>query len=97
LDDPEDEEAPSEWLISRVCEEFGGYPAEALEAIENDVGGLIFKIIDFRAYAKAKHAYEEGQKETDLNRRPQGPLIDIVRDIDWELNKERLAKANSKD
>lgn len=90
MDDPDNEETPYEWVISRVCEEYHCLPAQAIEAIDNDVDGLLFKIIDFRAYAEAKRLYEQGQKETDLERRPSGPLIDRVRDIFWELSREKL-------
>lgn len=61
--------------------------------MENDIGGLIFKIIDLRSYFKAKRLYEEGQKEPDISKRPTNPTIDLVRDIAWELAKDKLAKS----
>lgn len=51
---------------------------------------MLFKIMNLRAYAKAKAAYDEGQKETDLDKRPKGPLIDLVRQTAWQINKARF-------
>ena len=84
--------APGEWVISRVCEEFNCLPAAAIEAIDDDIGGLLFKIIGLRSYKKAKEQFDEGQKEPDLTKRPSGPLFDKVREIEWELNKEKLKR-----
>ncbi|MCG3776793.1 MAG: hypothetical protein JW395_3664 [Nitrospira sp.] len=54
------------------------------------MGGLLFKIMNLRAYAKAKQAYDDGQKEQDLDKRPKGPLIDLVRSVAWQINKARF-------
>lgn len=94
MDSPNKYEAPSEWVISRVCEEFGCLPVDAIEALESDVDGLIFKILSLRSYAKAKQMFDEGLKETDVSKRPSGPQFDLVRDIYWDLQKARLAQVH---
>lgn len=81
---------PDEWIVSRVCEEFHCTPSVAREEIDADVDNQLFKIIEMRAYEKAKQAFDEGQKEPDVQKRPSGPLIDKVRGIFWELNQEKL-------
>jgi hypothetical protein len=83
-------------VISRICEEFHCLPGAALEAIEEDVGGLLFKIIDLRSYARAKKTFEEGQKESDISKRPSGPDIDRVTDIVGELMVEAFNKRKEK-
>ena len=45
---------PQEWIISRVCEEFGCLPDAARRAMEQDSGGSIFQIMDYRSLANAK-------------------------------------------
>jgi hypothetical protein len=90
----ENESLSDEYLISRVCEEFPCYgPAEAIEALENDVGGLIFKILDLRAYSKAKEIYDT----TPMDKRPKSKLIDKVSEITMELAKERIAQAQAQE
>jgi hypothetical protein len=67
-----------------------------VEAIENDVDGLLFKIIDLRAYAKAYQIFRQGEKESDITKRPTGPHIDLVEGFEVELQKERLAQKRKK-
>lgn len=83
-------QVPYEWIVSRVCEEFRCVPSIALEEIENDVDGLLFKIIELRNYAKAKTEYEEGLKESDLSKRPSGPLIEKVQENVFDIAREKI-------
>mgnify|MGYP003396183637 CR=1 FL=1 len=53
---------------------------------------MLFRIMDLRAYAKAKEVYDEGQKETDVNKRPKGDLIDRVSSMTFELAKEEIER-----
>lgn len=89
-------EVPEEWVISRVCEEFSCLPLEAIEALEHDYNRLIFRIMKLRSYAGAKREYEAGQKETDTERRPQGPHIEEVREIEFEFIKARIKATEEK-
>lgn len=63
-------------------------PAEALEAIDNDVDFLLFKIMDLRAYAHAKEIYDT----TPMDQRPKNSVMDVVGSIKIELVKERIAE-----
>lgn len=49
-----------------------------------------------RAYARSKQIYEEGLKEPDITKRPRGFNIDKVRDVSWEIAKERLQEFRNK-
>jgi len=52
---------------------------------------VIFKIMDLRAYARAKETYEHSLKtETDPMKRPSNPVIDKVRSMTFELAKEKI-------
>ena len=72
-----------------VCEEFHCLPAQAIEAIEEDIGGLIFQIIDLRSYARAKEVYDT----TDLNNRPKSKSIDRVSEITMGIAREKIDAA----
>lgn len=81
-----------------MCEEFSVLPAVALDAIENDEEGLIFRVIDVRDYSKSFAAFTEDQK-LPMEKRRNSSGIERVRDIYWGLQKrllaEKLAKANT--
>lgn len=59
---------------------------------------MLFKIMDLRAYARAKETYEQSVKnETDPMKRPTNAVIDKVRGITFELAKEKIqAKLGTK-
>jgi hypothetical protein len=78
--------APDEWIISRVCEEFHCLPSEAIEAIEDDVGGLLFTIIELRSYARAKEDYEN----TPMDKRKKSYMMDKVSEIKTAIAKEKI-------
>lgn len=69
-----------------MCEEFHCLPADAIEAIDNDVGGLLFTIIELRNYAKAKEIYDT----TPMEKRPKSATIDLVGEIKAGIAKERI-------
>lgn len=86
-----------EWFISLVCEEFGGYPADAIENLNNDVNGLIFKIMDLRNYHRSKQAYDEDVKnQPDMTKRRNSAGIDRVRTMVFSLAKERMKELQEK-
>lgn len=72
-----------------VCESFGCMPNDAIEAIENDVGGLIFKIIELRAYASAKQQYDSAPS---ADKRPTGGIYDRVSETVFALKRKEIAK-----
>ena len=41
-------------------------------------------------YARSKQAYDEGQKETDMSKRPTGGLIELVQEFEFAIAKERI-------
>lgn len=53
---------------------------------------MIFKIIQLRGYARAKEQYDQGQLESDFSKRPRGQMIDVVRDITFEIAKEEIQR-----
>ena len=75
-----------------MCEEFGCLPAEAIEAIETDVGFMLFKILDLRAYWRAKKAYEEDLHVPEMSKRRNSPLIEEVRARTYQLVKEKIER-----
>ena len=82
-------EVSDAWLISIVCEEFHCLPSQAIEAIEEDVGGLLFQIIDLRSYAKAKEVYDS----TPMDKRPKSKAIDRVSEITMGIAREKIDAA----
>lgn len=87
-----DGDAPEEWVISRICEEFNCLPNAAVQAILEDEGGLLFKIMDLRAYARAKDVYDT----TPMEKRPKNATIEKVSEITMEIAKERIAAYQKK-
>jgi len=71
-----------------VCEEFHCLPAEAIDAIQNDVGGLLFRIMDLRTYARAKDVYDS----TPMEKRPKSRLMDKVAEIKFGFARERMER-----
>lgn len=54
---------------------------------------MIFRIIDLRAYAKAKQIYDT----TEMEKRPKGHLMDIVSEITMGLAKKRIEQAQKEE
>jgi len=49
-------------VISRVCDEFGCLPDAAREALDADLNGSIFQIIDMRGLASAKSRIDNAER-----------------------------------
>jgi hypothetical protein len=88
LDDPT-HPPPLEWVVSRVCEEFGCLPTRALWELEHEPDGLALTIIKLRAYAATKAAIDRATDEKEI---PKGALADLVLDVTTELVKERVQR-----
>jgi hypothetical protein len=56
--------------------------------MENDIGGLLFTIIELRAYARAKETYES----TPMDKRPKNKMIDMVGSIKVAIQKKKIAE-----
>lgn len=84
LEGEEDGAAPEAWLISRLCEEFGCRPSEALD----EPAALTLEIMELRAYARAKAELEAAQKEEDV---PRTPMVERV----WEVQHALLQRRNA--
>jgi len=86
-------QAPEQWLISRVCEEFGCLPSEAVVEIEEGPTQLVLDIMELRAYANAKRVvdqvYEASTQAIAAGREPpnvpETPMIRRVVEIMREL------------
>lgn len=63
-------------------------PAEAIEALENDVGYLIYKILDLRAYARAKETYDSSPPD----KRPRTTAMDLVSEITMGIAKKEIIR-----
>lgn len=50
-----------EWLLSRICEEFGCRPSEALE----EDAALVMDILELRHYAQVKALVEDPNTDED--------------------------------
>ena len=70
--------APAEWLLSRICEEFGCRPSEALR----EDGTLVTAILELRSYARTKAAVDRAQRPEDM---PDTPMVELVFEIVKEI------------
>jgi hypothetical protein len=83
-----DAEPPDEWVISRICEEFGCLPSQARRELECHDAALVFTILELRTYARAKEAFDRGKKEKDgLTDMPPRLLAWVV-----EIEEEALTR-----
>ena len=83
---------PEAWLISRICEEFGCLPSDAIyEPLP-----LVVEIMDLRAYRRAKADLDRWEADerpaTQKGRPPAGPLVEAVRANRTALIREMAAE-----
>lgn len=85
---------PERWVISRVCEEFGCLPSQAIRELERNED-LVFEIIELRAYASTKQACDQADANgVEAKDFPKGPMVDLWGEIEYELLRERNARMN---
>jgi hypothetical protein len=79
------------WL-SRICEEFGCVPSEAYREWVDTPTGMVEDILGYRAYAKAKAAYDQkAQMSPEQRSRIMAePLVQEVREIEFALMQEAM-------
>jgi hypothetical protein len=81
---------PLEHWIGRICEEFHVTPTEAIEQWRELPVGLLEGIIEARAYAHAKLAYDHADTPELQRALPRTPLMALVKRIDFELAQEDI-------
>lgn len=92
--------APDEWYVSRVCDEFGLSPTQALREIWTAPAGLINDILELRSYAGMVQALEaakgNGKREAELYATPTGQLVLEVETmiVAWQ-REQRLMQAET--
>lgn len=66
LDGDPDAQPPEQWVISRICEEFGCLPSQAVRELGDHDATLVFDILDMRAYVRAKQTVDAAQSAADV-------------------------------
>jgi hypothetical protein len=84
LNRDDDAEVPWEWWVGRLCEEFHCLPSAALREWERVPWGTLETIVEFRAFAAAKQAYEAADTAEKVRALPNDPMIDRVREFEFE-------------
>ncbi len=64
-----------------VCEEFHCLPSQAIRELENDSEWVTTTVMSMRAFARAKHIYENAKSQADV---PQNAMTDLVQEIEFE-------------
>ena len=82
-------EVPFEHRISRVCEEFRCTPARAAYELENDPDHLIERVMLVRSFERAYGLYKDSNVKA---KDKKGPMVALVRDIEFALVKEQMKK-----
>ena len=81
------------WTLSRIAEEFHVTPIEAESLLLDDDDNRAIEILELRAYANAKRAYD--QADGKLDELEKSELMNTVIEHDFALQRERLAKKRS--
>lgn len=80
---------PTEWWISRLCEEFHCLPSEALREWRTAPAELLETIVEFRAFAQAKAVVERAKKKSDI---PDTAMCHLVQEIEFDLVERERAE-----
>ena len=85
-------------MISQICESYHCLPTRALWELDHDPDRLALRILPFRAYAEMKARIDavsrnEHAKPDDM---PDGPLADLVLDIEAAIVNEQAQAAIAK-
>ncbi len=78
-------EPPEEWIVSRICDEFGCLPSVAIREMEETPAGLLWTILDMRAYARAKADIDRA-KEDDSAEIEYSEMHDLVEEMGAEAD-----------
>ena len=77
----DDGDPPWEWVISRICEEFGVLPTQAIKELDKDPERLVYRIITLRAFARSKSHVDNAKKFSDIK---MDRMVEKVLEIDLE-------------
>lgn len=80
----DNEHVPFEWMVSRVCEEFGCLPSAAVREIKDDPNGTAMEIMRLRHYARTKELLDNAKTSADI---PKGVDVSQVMEIQAEIMK----------
>ena len=80
-------EPPEAWIVSRICEEFGCLPSEAVNELEVDVRKHLFQIMQLRSYAAAKRRFDDMKPGENLD---DVPMIETVLKNDVAIAKGEI-------
>jgi hypothetical protein len=69
---------PGEWIVSRICEEFGCLPSQAVRELEDGDADLVFTILEYRSYARAKQTIDAAQSAADVTPTPMTTMVFAV-------------------
>lgn len=72
-------------MISRLCDEFHCLPSQAV----HEPFDLCLRILEYRAYARAKHLVEQSRSFEDL---PDDPMVALVQEIQFDIAREWRAR-----
>lgn len=73
-------------MISLVCESFGCTPTQAMHELEHGPAGLIYEILELRAYADATRQVSRAKTQDEM---PPGRMTDWVMDVRAEIFKRK--------
>jgi hypothetical protein len=74
-------DAPIEWLVSVICEEFHCRPSQAEWEIENNTQ-MVLDILDMRGYVRAYQTLKAAKSEGDVRvTRAVAKVFEIEREI----------------
>lgn len=79
---------PDDWIIGRVCEEFGCLPTAAVRELETDPEQRVLRIMRLREYARARAAIDRAQSAAEM---PTGRMVEWVTKAQAELVREKIA------
>jgi hypothetical protein len=88
---------PYAWAISEICREFSCLPSEAEAEIARDEEreargeeSLLHEILDLRAFADTKRAFEDAVASDKPIEKPS-PMMQDLMQLEFELQQERHA------
>jgi hypothetical protein len=73
-----------------LCEEFHCLPSEAVRELAIAPDGLLWEIVELRAYADAKWSVDEKDRPANAPRLPTA-MESLVREIEKELAQEEIS------
>jgi len=94
LDGEEDVPIPEDWLVSRICEEFGCVPSVAVRELTEDSERRALTILELRAYANTKAAVEAAKMPSEV---PVGRMADLVQRVEVDVWRARTAEQRARD